>query len=205
MCPRCAPADWATPLTQDVQSRVIPAQSVSSVRALCSPTCGLFIARILVVYSQLCGEAEFEACQVAGPPPVQRGAGPVGVQPEEVERAGHVHVVEAGFRQAAVAGAASAVAGGLVHGALDAGAAGVVRLERIVFSAARAAAWASARSRGGSGELAPFPAVVHRLRAGQGPQSAAEKVATIASLPRWVHGVQDADVLPCGQVTVWLS
>ena len=25
-------------------------------------------------------------------------AGPVGVQPEEVERAGHVHVVEAGFR-----------------------------------------------------------------------------------------------------------
>jgi Ricin-type beta-trefoil lectin domain len=38
-------------------------------------------------------------------------------------------VVEAGFRQAAVAGAAGAVAGGLVHGALDAGAAGVVSLE----------------------------------------------------------------------------
>jgi len=37
--------------------------------------------------------------------------------------------------------------------------------------------------------------VVHRARAGQGPQSAVEKVATMASLPRWVHGVQDADVL----------
>ncbi len=52
----------------------------------------------LVVNSGLCGEAEFEACQVAGSLPVQRGAGPVGVQPEEVERAGHVDVVEAGFR-----------------------------------------------------------------------------------------------------------
>ena len=50
-----------------------------------------------------------------------------------------------------------------------------------------------------------LPLVVQRLRAGQGPQSAAEKVATIASLPRCVHGVQNADVLPCGQVTVLLS
>src|SRR5271166_6737186 len=75
---------------------------------------GLVFPTILVVNSQLCGEAEFEACQVACSPPVQRGAGPVGVQPEQVERAGHVHVVEAGFRQAAVAGAARAVAGGLV-------------------------------------------------------------------------------------------
>jgi hypothetical protein len=39
-------------------------------------------------------------------------------------------VVEAGFRQAAVAGSAGSVAGGLVHGAFDAGAAGVVGLER---------------------------------------------------------------------------
>src|SRR5215467_4525222 len=51
------------------------------------------------------------------------------MQPEEVERAGHVDVVEAGLGQAAVAGAPGAVAGGLVHGALDAGAAGVVGLE----------------------------------------------------------------------------
>jgi hypothetical protein len=35
----------------------------------------------LVVNSGSCGEAEFEACQVAGSLPVQRGAGPVGVQP----------------------------------------------------------------------------------------------------------------------------
>src|ERR1022692_2179428 len=80
---------------------------------------------ILVVNSPSCGEAEFEACQVAGSLPVQRGAGPEGLQPEEVERAGHVDVVEAGSGQAAVACAPGAVAGGLVHGSLDAGAAGV--------------------------------------------------------------------------------
>ena len=34
--------------------------------------------------------------------------------------------------------------------------------------------------------------MVHRLRAGQGPQSVVEKMATIASLPCWVHGDQDA-------------
>ena len=50
----------------------------------------------------LCGEAEFEACQVAGSPPVQRGAGPECFQPEEVEGGGHVHVVEAGLGQATV-------------------------------------------------------------------------------------------------------
>ena len=32
---------------------------------------------------------------------------------------------------------------------------------------------------------------MHRLRAGQGSQSVTAKVATIASLPRWAHGVQD--------------
>jgi hypothetical protein len=85
---------------------------------------------ILVVNSGSCGEAEFEACQVAGPAPVQWRAGPVGLQPQEVEGAGHVHVVEAGLGQAAVAGAPGAVAGGLVHGAFDAGPAGVVSLER---------------------------------------------------------------------------
>src|SRR5207253_2481026 len=84
---------------------------------------------ILVVNSWSCGEAEFEACQVAGSLPVQRGASPVGLQPEEVEGAGHSYVVEAGSGHAAVAGAACAVGGGLVHGALDAGAAGVIGLE----------------------------------------------------------------------------
>ena len=52
------------------------------------------------------------------------------MQPDEVQCDGHVDVVEAGFGQAAVAGAAGAVAGGLVHGAFDAGAAGVAGLER---------------------------------------------------------------------------
>ena len=57
-------------------------------------------------------------CQVAGPLPVQRGAGPVGLAPEQVERAGHVHVVEPVFRQATVARTPSAVAGVLLHVAL---------------------------------------------------------------------------------------
>src|SRR5208283_2245232 len=96
---------------------------------------------IPVVNSGSCDEAEFEACQVAGSPPVKGRAGPECLQPEEVERGGHVHVVEAGLRQAAVAGAPGAVAGGLVHGALDAGAAGVVGLEGDRLFAARAAAW----------------------------------------------------------------
>jgi hypothetical protein len=46
-------------------------------------------------------------------------AGPECFQPEEVQGDGHVRVVEAGLGQAAVAGAPGAVAGGLVHGALD--------------------------------------------------------------------------------------
>jgi len=87
------------------------------------------------------------------PPPVQRGAGPVGVQPEEVERAGHIHVVEAGSGQAAVA----SVAGGLVHGALDAGPAGVVRLERdrLLRGAGGGLGFGQVARR--QGEPAPFP------------------------------------------------
>jgi hypothetical protein len=73
-----------------------------------------------------------------------------------------------------------------------------------VVSAARAAAWAWARSRGSSDSCRRLP-VVHWPRAGQGPQSLAEKVATMASVPCWVHGDHDAEVLPCGQVTVWAS
>src|SRR6266542_5277102 len=78
---------------------------------------GLAAAAILLVNSGSCGEAKFKACQVAGSLPVQRGAVPVGLQAEEVERGGHVNVVEAGVGPASVAGAAGAVAGGLGHGA----------------------------------------------------------------------------------------
>src|SRR5258708_9239026 len=84
---------------------------------------------IPVVNSGSCGEAEFEACQVAGSSAVQWRGGREGVQGEEVGGAGHVCVVEAGFRQAAVAGVAGAVAGGVVHGAFEGGAGGVVGLE----------------------------------------------------------------------------
>src|ERR1019366_8363842 len=78
----------------------------------------------------LCGEAESEAGEVAGSLPVQWRAGPECLQAQQVERAGHVHVVEAGFWQATVACASCSVAGGLVHGAFDASAASVVSPER---------------------------------------------------------------------------
>jgi hypothetical protein len=166
----------------------------------------LYCVLILVVNSGSCGEAKFEACQVAGSSSVQWRAGPVGLQPEQVERAGHVHVVQAGLGQAAVAGAARAVADSLVHGALDAGPAGVVSLEGHGLFRGAGGGLGLGRSRGGSVRcLRLAPLVVHRARAGQGPQSRAEKVATMASLPCWVHGAHDADVLPCGQVTVRAS
>jgi hypothetical protein len=63
---------------------------------------------------RLCGEAEFEAREVAGPIPVEGTSVPVGVEAEEVEGGGHEGVVEAGFRESAVAGAACSVAGCLV-------------------------------------------------------------------------------------------
>src|ERR1017187_5862794 len=122
---------------------------------------------------RLCGEAESEACQVAGPAPVQGGAGPVGMQAEEVERAGHVHVVEAGLGQAAVAGAPCAVAGGLVHGALHAGAAGVVSLEGDRVFGGAGGGLRLGQVAGRHGELAPV------LAAG-GAQAAGRARAAVA-------------------------
>jgi hypothetical protein len=93
-----------------------------------------------------------------------------------------------------------------VHGALDAGAAGVAGLERYRLFRGAGSGLGLSQAAGGTVSWRRFlPLVVHRLRAGQGPQSSGEKVATIASLTRCVHGVHDAGVLPCGQVTVWLS
>ena len=75
------------------------------------------------------GEGEFESCEVAGSLSVQWGAGPECLQAQEVEGGGQVHVLETDLGQAAVACAPRSVAGGLVHGAFDTGAAGVVGLE----------------------------------------------------------------------------
>jgi hypothetical protein len=71
----------------------------------------------------LCGEVEFEAGVVAGSGGVESGAGPPGVESDEVDRGGEQDVFQGDFGQAFVAGAAS-VAGldGLSDGALDAGA-----------------------------------------------------------------------------------
>ena len=59
----------------------------------------------------------------------------------------------------------------------------------------RAWTWAWCRSRGGRVRVScrrRVLLVVHNGRAGQGAQSSGEKVATIASLPAWTHGVQVA-------------
>jgi hypothetical protein len=92
------------------------------------------------------------------------------------------------------------VAGGLVHGALDAGAAGVVGLEAGRGFRGAGGGLGFGQAAGSTVSCRRFLLLaVHRGRAGQGPQSLTAKVATIAALPRWAHGVHDTDVFPCGR------
>src|SRR6478752_6425779 len=66
---------------------------------------------------------EVQPLQVGGPGPVQRLAGPAGVEPDQVDGGGCGVVFQAGFVQAEVAGAADAGdVGGLGDGALHPGA-----------------------------------------------------------------------------------
>src|SRR5580704_1331169 len=66
---------------------------------------------------------EVQPLQVGGPGPVQRLAGPPGVEPDEVDGGGCGVVFQAGFGQAEVAGAADAGdVGGLGDGAFHPGA-----------------------------------------------------------------------------------
>src|SRR6266498_2358001 len=66
---------------------------------------------------------EFQPLQVGGSGPVQRLAGPPGVEPDQVDGGGRGVVFQAGFAQAEVAGAADAGdVGGLGDGALHPGA-----------------------------------------------------------------------------------
>ena len=115
-----------------------------------------------------CGEAEFQACEVAGSPPVERGAVPVRFEPQEVEGAGHVHVVEAGFRQSPVACPPGSVRGGLVHGSLDAGAAGVVGLEAGRFLRGPGGGLGFGQAAGRQRELPPLT-LGAQLTGGAGP------------------------------------
>ena len=143
---------------------------------------------------------------MAGSLPVQRRAGPECLQAEQVEGGGHVHVVEAGFGQSAVACASRAVAGGLVHGAFDVGAAGVVGPERDRGFRGAGGGLGFGQAAGQDGELPSFLAAGSALGADRaGAAVAGGKVATAAAWPLWAHGVQDAEVLPCGQVTVLVS
>src|SRR6202035_587790 len=71
--------------------------------------------------------------QVGCPGPVQRLAGPPGVEPDQVDGGGCGVVFQAGFAQAEVAGAADAGdVGGLGDGALDPGADAVPVLPGVV-------------------------------------------------------------------------
>lgn len=109
-------------------------------------------------------------------------------------------MVEAGFGQAAVTSAVSAVTDGLVHGALNAVAAGVAGLNRDHLLRGAGSSLGFGEMAGRRVSWRRFPQV-HRARAGQEPQSAAEKCTTIAFSPRWAHGVQDA----CGHLMVLAS
>jgi len=46
---------------------------------------------------------------------------------------------------------------------------------------------------------------VHWSRTGQGRQVPAANLITIASVPRWVAGLHQVLVCPCGQVAWWAS
>src|ERR1700730_1538033 len=69
---------------------------------------------------------------------------------------------------------------------------------------ARAAATASCTSRGRRDSWRPERAErVHRPLAGQAWQVAAGNLTTIASVPRWRHGLQLMLAAACGPVTCW--
>ncbi|MGH4022720.1 MAG: hypothetical protein ACRDT0_26485 [Pseudonocardiaceae bacterium] len=46
---------------------------------------------------------------------------------------------------------------------------------------------------------------VHWSRAGQPWQVCAANLITMVSVPRWVHGLHDELVLPCGHLACWAS
>ena len=130
---------------------------------------GLFV----VMFSVSC--CEVQPLQVGGPGPVQRLAGPPGVEPDQVDGGGCGVVFQAGFAQAEVAGAADAGdVGGLGDGALHPGADPVFPLpgvagllgagggEGLVDLAVPEAELAAGADRGG----APGPG---RARAGRSP------------------------------------
>src|SRR2546429_2008903 len=77
-----------------------------------------------------CGWGQVEPLEVGCPGPVQGLAGVPGVEADAVDGGGSGEVLQAGFVQAGVAGAADAGdVGGLGHGALDAGPGPVAVLE----------------------------------------------------------------------------
>ena len=151
---------------------------------------------------------EVQPLQVGGPGPVQRLAGPPGVEPDQVEGGGCGVVFQAGFRQAEVAGAADAGdVGGLSDGALHPGAdavpvppgiAGLLSAgggEGLVDLAVPEAELAAGADRGG----APGPG---RARlAGRLGEPGQDDVGPLAA----GRGPRELDTAPCRQVTCLAS
>ena len=157
-------------------------------------------------FIRLCGEAEFESGEVTGSVPVQGCAVPVGVQAQEVEGDGHEGVVEAVFREAAVAGAPGGVADGLVHGALDA-----LLASESARNPAAGLGGAGGRTpagRGGGWSAADVsgPAAGAQLAGWAGAAVGRGRTSprSRSCLPG-VHGDQEEDAFPCGQVTAFAS
>src|SRR6266568_2406289 len=81
------------------------------------------VLQTLLAYSGSGGGGEVESLEVGGPGPVERPAGPPGVEPDQVDRGSGGDVLQPCPGQAEVAGAADAGdVGGLAHRALDSGA-----------------------------------------------------------------------------------
>src|SRR5258706_3955620 len=92
---------------------------------------------ILVVNFGLCGEAEFEAGQGAGSSSVQWCAVPERFEAQQVEGAGHVDVVEAGFWESPGVGGGGGPGGGLWGWGVSPPAAGGVAVWRAGVGFAR--------------------------------------------------------------------
>ncbi|ELB88795.1 hypothetical protein Rwratislav_32777, partial [Rhodococcus wratislaviensis IFP 2016] len=86
-----------------------------------------------------------------------------------------------------------------MHGGFGAGADGDFACQSAVFCSARALCWAACSSRGSTVSWRPpRRAVVHWARTGQGAQVVVSNLMTIASVPRWRHGLHEELVWPCG-------
>src|SRR6266511_4087242 len=126
-----APVRAATITTSNWLSTAAVWRKLSMVISKCT-IAWLLPSAILLVNSGSCGQGQLEAGEVAGACPVQRVAVPPGVQADQVEGHGRVHVFQVNLLQAAIAGVSHVGDGdGLADGAFDPGAQHVLCLEGV--------------------------------------------------------------------------